>query len=123
MTHLVKETLLHTESKLPGLYATTPHPLPFAPSLEIRSYLLRRKRGNVLVYGAPLVEGDLQAIADLGGISRHYLDHRHEASFAGDALRSAARRTRAGSAPPSPRAWAVAETFSRALRRSTTTSR
>ncbi len=74
------------QTELPSLYASTPHPLPFAPSLYIRSFLLRRDRGNLLVYGAPATDADVRAMADLGGVSRHYLNHRHEASFASPAI-------------------------------------
>ena len=65
------------ESPFPGLYATAPSPLPFAPSLHIRAFLLRRDRGNVLVYSAPGVTAE---------VSRQYLNHRHEATFGDDAL-------------------------------------
>jgi hypothetical protein len=37
------------DNPLPGLYATAPETLPFAPSLEVRAYHLRRERGNLLV--------------------------------------------------------------------------
>ena len=65
---------------LPGLFASPPERLPFAPSLSIRAFLLRRAQGNLLVYSATTLEAE--AIDDLGGISRHYLNHRHEAMFA-----------------------------------------
>ena len=69
-----------------GLHASAPQPLPFAPSLEIRAFLLRRERGNVLVYSAGGLESDGAAIEDLGGIARHYLNHHHEAMFASDTI-------------------------------------
>ena len=72
------------ESVLPGLYASAPESLPFAPSLHIRAFLLRRERGNVLVYSVTGLESDAAAIEAAGGISRHYLNHRHEAMFASD---------------------------------------
>lgn len=72
------------ETVAPGLHATSPEPLPFAPSLEIRSFLLERERGNVLVYSTTGLERDADAIEGLGGISRHYLNHWHEAMFATD---------------------------------------
>lgn len=65
------------ESPFPGLSASAPSPLPFAPSLHIRAFLLRRDRGNVLVYSAPGVTAE---------VSRQYLNHRHEAAFGDDAL-------------------------------------
>jgi hypothetical protein len=78
--------LAHTDTPVEGLYASTPEPLPFAPSLHIRAFLLQRDAGNVLVYSTGGLESDAAAIADLGGISRQYLNHRHEASFASDSV-------------------------------------
>jgi glyoxylase-like metal-dependent hydrolase (beta-lactamase superfamily II) len=70
------------ETQLNGLYASPPAPLPFAPSLHIRAFLLRRDAGNVLIYGSPTV--DVGAFAEAGGIARAYLNHRHEAAFGHD---------------------------------------
>ncbi len=72
------------ETAIPGLHASQPEPLPFAPSLNIRAFLLSRNQGNVLVYGVRGLEAEAPAIEDLGGISRQYLNHRHEAMFASD---------------------------------------
>jgi glyoxylase-like metal-dependent hydrolase (beta-lactamase superfamily II) len=72
------------EAPLPKLHATTPAPLSFAPSLHVRAFLLERERGNLLVYSTPVLEADAAAIDALGGISRRYLNHGHEAMF-GDA--------------------------------------
>jgi glyoxylase-like metal-dependent hydrolase (beta-lactamase superfamily II) len=72
------------ENALDGLYGSTPEPLPFAPSLQIRAFLLRREAGNLLVYSVTGLEVDARAIEDLGGVSRQYLNHRHEAMFASD---------------------------------------
>lgn len=69
------------ETVLPGLYASHPATLPFATSLEVRAFLLQRERGNLLVYSAPGVEAGAEAIEALGGVSRQYLNHWHEASF------------------------------------------
>lgn len=69
-------------SRLRGLHPSDPAPLPFAPGLHIRSFLLERPRGNVLIYGAPGVEA--ATFADAGGIGRAYLGHGHEAAFASE---------------------------------------
>jgi glyoxylase-like metal-dependent hydrolase (beta-lactamase superfamily II) len=74
------------DSAIEDLYASSPQPLPFAPSLEIRAFLLRRERGNLLIYSTANLETDAAAIADLGGVSRQYLNHSHEAMFASDAV-------------------------------------
>ena len=68
------------DNVIPGLYASTPEPLGFGPSLEIRAFLLQRERGNVLVYRSEMLKLDAEQINALGGISRQYLNHRHEAS-------------------------------------------
>ena len=64
---------------LPNLYATRPRPLSFAPTLEMRAFLLRRDAGNLLIYSAPGAVDDADAIAALGGVSRQYIGHWHEA--------------------------------------------
>lgn len=61
-----------------GLYASPPEPLAFGHSLERRGFLLRRERGNLLVYSIGTLEDEVEAIEDLSGISRQYLNHRHE---------------------------------------------
>jgi glyoxylase-like metal-dependent hydrolase (beta-lactamase superfamily II) len=72
------------EMAVPGLYASAAEPLPFAPSLQIRAFLLRRDQGNLLIYSVPGLAADAPAIEDLGGVSRHYLNHGHEAGFLPD---------------------------------------
>jgi glyoxylase-like metal-dependent hydrolase (beta-lactamase superfamily II) len=58
------------------LHASAPQPLPFAPSLVVRSYLLERAGGNLLVYGAETIPA--------GEVARRYLGHWHEAMFAAE---------------------------------------
>jgi glyoxylase-like metal-dependent hydrolase (beta-lactamase superfamily II) len=70
------------ETPIHGLYSSPPAPLPFAPTHHIRSFLLRRDAGNVLIYGSPTV--DAAAFAEVGGIARAYLNHAHEAAFGDD---------------------------------------
>lgn len=71
-------------TEVEGLYAVAPEPLPFAPSLDIRAFLLRRDRGNLLIYSTPTIRADAPAVAAAGGIARHYLNHSHEAMFASE---------------------------------------
>ena len=68
------------DTVIPRLYASVPEPLGFGPSLEIRAFLLQRERGNLLLYRASTLERDVQTVTDLGGLSRQYLNHSHEAS-------------------------------------------
>ena len=72
------------ETVISGLYASEPEPLGFGPSLGIRAFLLQRERGNLLVYRSEALEREVEAVGDLGGISRQYLNHHHEASPACD---------------------------------------
>ncbi|MGH2945954.1 MAG: MBL fold metallo-hydrolase [Solirubrobacteraceae bacterium] len=67
------------ETVLPRLAASAPEPLPFAPSLHIRAFRLERDAGDVLVYSTT-------TLGALDGVSRWYLNHRHEAMFAPDGL-------------------------------------
>jgi len=61
----------------PTLHPTPAEPLPFAPSLAIRAFVLERDAGDVLIYSNGSIDVN-------GGIARHYLNHRHEAMFASD---------------------------------------
>jgi glyoxylase-like metal-dependent hydrolase (beta-lactamase superfamily II) len=75
------------EPVIPGLHASAAQPLSFAPSHHVRTFLLQREQGNQLVYGTATAAEEARAIADLGGVARHYLNHWHEADIAGaDAL-------------------------------------
>jgi len=68
------------EITIPGLSATPPQPLSFAPSMVVRSFLLEREDGNLLIYSASTVEMEQERLQDRGGVSRQYLNHHHEAS-------------------------------------------
>jgi glyoxylase-like metal-dependent hydrolase (beta-lactamase superfamily II) len=72
------------ENVIPRLYASEPEPLGFGPSLEIRAFLLQREGGNLLIDRSASLEGDVEEVRRLGGISRQYLNHHHEASPACD---------------------------------------
>ncbi|MGH2941836.1 MAG: MBL fold metallo-hydrolase [Solirubrobacteraceae bacterium] len=69
------------ETPIEGLYAAPPAPLSFAPTTHVRAFLLRRDRGNVIVYNAPGLASVTGEIRALGGIARHVVNHRHEAMF------------------------------------------
>jgi glyoxylase-like metal-dependent hydrolase (beta-lactamase superfamily II) len=70
-------TTVH-ESPVRGLHASSPHALSFAPSVHVRAFLLEREAGNVVVYAAPEMPWPWEEV------SRHYLNHWHEAMFASD---------------------------------------
>ncbi len=73
--------LAQIETMMPGIWASAPEPLPFAPSLEIRAFLLQRRAGNLLVYSVTGLDSEAPEIEQAGGIARQYLNHRHEAMF------------------------------------------
>jgi glyoxylase-like metal-dependent hydrolase (beta-lactamase superfamily II) len=77
------------QTVIPGLHVCPPQALSFAPSLHVRSFLLQREQGNLLVYGTATAAEEARAIADLGGATRHYLSHWHEADIAGEGAFSA----------------------------------
>jgi glyoxylase-like metal-dependent hydrolase (beta-lactamase superfamily II) len=64
-----------------GLHATEPQALPFAPTLEVRAFVLERPEGNVAIYSTSGLADDA-ALRDAGGATRHYLNHSHESMFA-----------------------------------------
>jgi len=78
--------LAHIDTAIDGLHATEPQSLPFAPATHIRAFALERAGGNVLVYSTATLASSAPAFEALGGISRQYLNHRHEAMFASEAV-------------------------------------
>jgi glyoxylase-like metal-dependent hydrolase (beta-lactamase superfamily II) len=71
------------QTVIPGLHACAPQPLSFAPATHVRAFLLQRPEGNLLIYSAGTAADDARAIEERGGLSRHYLNHWHEAAFGG----------------------------------------
>jgi len=71
-------------TEVAGLFALAPEPLPFGPSLDIRAFLLRRDRGNLLIYSTTGLDAHAPAVERLGGVARHCLNHSHEALFASE---------------------------------------
>lgn len=69
------------ELLLPGLHATVGASLSFAPKLRTRSFLLEREPGNLLVYASSGLDSAVAGIEALGGASRWFLSHGHEAMF------------------------------------------
>ena len=67
------------DNVIPRLYATAPQPLSFAPSVGVRSFLLERGAGNLLVYSSTTIKQEADYVREKGGIWRQYLNHGHEA--------------------------------------------
>lgn len=103
------------ETILPRLHASVPEPLGVGPALEIRAFLLQRADGNVLIYRSASLEQDAEVVRKLGGISRQYLNHHHEASPACDwvtATFNAPLNVHAGDAAEVAKICTVGDTFS-----------
>lgn len=79
------------DAAIPGFYAFAPEVLPFSPDLSIRTFLLQREESNLLIYGSSPIATEAQAVENLGGAFRHYLNHRHEAAFGCDKAAQALR--------------------------------
>jgi Metallo-beta-lactamase superfamily len=60
-----------------GVRPSAPEPLPFDRSLHIRAFVLERSAGDLLVYSTTGVVAD---------VTRHYLNHGHEAMFLPEAV-------------------------------------
>jgi len=69
-------TTITLETPVEGLAATAPQSLSFAPTTQVRAFLLRRELGDLLVYANDKVDRGLMA-------ERQYLGHWHEAMVAG----------------------------------------
>lgn len=74
-------TLQTLESWSDELYATPPAPLPFDRTIDVRSFLLHRSDGNLLVYNSPGIASATADIHTLGGAERLLINHSHEAMF------------------------------------------
>ena len=69
------------ETPVEALHATGPAPLPFAPAIDVRAFLLERSQGNLIVYNAPGLTPAASEIRALGGAARQVINHAHEAMF------------------------------------------
>jgi glyoxylase-like metal-dependent hydrolase (beta-lactamase superfamily II) len=83
---MIMPELSAMERVLSGFYASAPEPLGIGPSLHARAFLLQRGEGNLLVYSINRLASEAPAIEHLGGLSRRYVSHRHEARLASDPI-------------------------------------
>jgi glyoxylase-like metal-dependent hydrolase (beta-lactamase superfamily II) len=74
------------EIVVPGLRASAPLRLAFGRRLDARAFVLEREHGNVLVYGAASLGPHLAEVEALGGLTRQYLNHSHEATPEADTV-------------------------------------
>lgn len=69
------------EQVSPRLHATPTAPLPFLADVVVRSFLLERDSGNVLVYNSPGIDAVGDEIVALGEPTRLLINHWHEATY------------------------------------------
>jgi hypothetical protein len=69
------------ESSIRGLYATPTSPLPFLSGVVVRSFVLEREQGNVIIYNSPGITAAVKGIMSLGRPTRLLLNHWHEAMY------------------------------------------
>ena len=69
------------ESPIDGLLATPTSRLPYQHNVLLRSYLLEREQGNVIVYNSPGVGESADAIRALGAPTRLLVNHGHEGMY------------------------------------------
>jgi glyoxylase-like metal-dependent hydrolase (beta-lactamase superfamily II) len=65
----------------PGLLATSTARLPYQHDVLLRSYVLRRPAGTVIVYNSPGIGEAAAEIGRLGTLDRLLVNHAHEAMY------------------------------------------
>jgi glyoxylase-like metal-dependent hydrolase (beta-lactamase superfamily II) len=74
------------ESPIEGLLATPTSRLPYQNNVLLRSYVLERPQGNLIVYNSPGVSESADAIAALGAPARLLINHGHESIYGQPAI-------------------------------------
>ena len=69
------------EELSPGLFATPTSRLPYQANVMLRSYVLRRPAGNIVIYNSPGISESARAITALGKPVRLLINHGHEAMY------------------------------------------
>ena len=64
-----------------GLLATEASRLPYQANVLLRSYVLQRSQGNVIIYNSPGISSAADEIRSLGGAGRLLVNHAHEAMY------------------------------------------
>ena len=69
------------QSSVRGLHATPTAPLPFLNGVVVRSFVLEREQGNVIIYNSPGITAARRDILALGRPDRMLVNHWHEAMY------------------------------------------
>lgn len=76
------DTFLTRHPSIRGLCATPTAPLPFLDGVVVRSFILERPQGNVIVYNSPGISAAKRDILALGVPDRLLVTHWHEGMYA-----------------------------------------
>jgi glyoxylase-like metal-dependent hydrolase (beta-lactamase superfamily II) len=71
-----------------GLLATPTARLPYQADVLLRSYVLARPAGTVIVYNSPGIDAAARAIDGLAPVSHLLISHEHEAMYGVPAVRA-----------------------------------
>ena len=74
------------ETPIEGLRATPPTELPFLANAQVRSFILERPEGNVIVYDSPGLSEAADEIRALGDPTHLLINHGHEAMYGAPSL-------------------------------------
>ncbi|MDR3473062.1 MAG: MBL fold metallo-hydrolase [Devosia sp.] len=69
------------QTSIPGLYTLPTAPLPFLSGVVVRSFVLERDHGNVIIYNSPGISAAAREIVELGRPDRLLVNHWHEAMY------------------------------------------
>ena len=69
------------DTPIDGLLATPTSRLPYQHNVLLRSYVLARPQGNLIVYNSPGVSASAAAIRALGAPARLLVNHGHESMY------------------------------------------
>lgn len=69
------------QSSIRGLHMTPTAPLPFLRGVVVRSFVLQREQGNVIIYHSPGVTAAAREILELGQPERLLVNHWHESMY------------------------------------------
>ena len=69
------------QSSIRGLHATATAPLPFLRGVVVRSFVLERGQGNIIIYHSPGITAAAREILQLGRPDRLLVNHWHEAMY------------------------------------------
>ena len=74
------------DTPMEGLLSGPTSRLPYQQNVLLRSYVLERPQGNMIVYNSPGVSEAAAAILDRGRPARLLINHAHEAMYRQPAL-------------------------------------